>query len=78
MLKIAKKGDDYTFERLFYITRGSQVHNPILHEGHLYLLVNENWNHQRRLQPEGERAPVWGGAERYRQCSVPACGNRGA
>ena len=53
LMRIDKEGDEYTFEVLFHIDRGSQLHNPILHEDHLYLLVNENWNEQRNRRAEG-------------------------
>lgn len=53
LLRISKKEDAYAFERVFYSERGAQIHNPILHDDHLYLLVNENWNEQRNRRAEG-------------------------
>ena len=53
MLKIAKKDGEYTFEELFHIDRGAQVHIPLLHDDHLYLIVNENWNDARPRRTEG-------------------------
>lgn len=53
MMKISNEGGDYTFEELFHIDRGAQVHQPILHGEHLYLIVNENWNDSRSRRKEG-------------------------
>lgn len=53
MMKIQKKGADYAFEELFHIDRGAQVHLPVLHGEHLYLIVNENWNDPRARRQEG-------------------------
>jgi outer membrane protein assembly factor BamB len=53
MMKITKDGGDYAFEELFHIDRGAQVHLPILHDEHLFVIVNENWNDQRSRRKEG-------------------------
>jgi len=53
LLRITQEEGEYEFEELFHIARGSQVHAPVLHDEHLYLVVNENWNHTRRLKAEG-------------------------
>ncbi|MFT5048842.1 MAG: outer membrane protein assembly factor BamB [Chlamydiales bacterium] len=53
MLRVEENDSEYSFEELFHIERGSQIHLPLLHEGHLYVLVNENWNNGRARQKEG-------------------------
>ena len=53
LLRIAREDGAYSLEREFYIERGAQVHNPIFHEDHLYLQVNENWNQSRARRKEG-------------------------
>ncbi|MAB78671.1 MAG: hypothetical protein CMJ89_04885 [Planctomycetes bacterium] len=50
LLQIEKKTSGYEFEELFHIDRGSQVHTPLLHGDLLYLIVNENWNHDSRAR----------------------------
>ena len=53
LMRIQKTEDGFAFEELFHIERGAQVQLPILHDDHLYLLVNENWNHTRARRKEG-------------------------
>ncbi len=53
MMRVTKDGDAYKVEQLYHLARGSQVHNPILFEDHLYFLANENWNEPRNLRQEG-------------------------
>jgi len=53
MMHIAKEGSEYSLEEVFHIDRGAQIHLPLLHEEHLYLIVNENWNNSRARQSEG-------------------------
>jgi outer membrane protein assembly factor BamB len=53
LVKIEKQDDKYAFEDVFHITRGAQIHQPLLHEDHLYVLVNENWNDGRSRRKEG-------------------------
>ncbi len=53
LLEITKDGDDYGFEELFHIERGAQIHQPILVDEHIYVLVNENWNDSRSRRKEG-------------------------
>jgi len=53
MVSIEKKGDDYVLADIFHIERGSQTHFPLLHGEHVYVVVNENWNHDRPLRKEG-------------------------
>ena len=53
MLKLSKSGGEYKLEEQFHIELGSQMYAPILRDGHLYYLVNENANHQRNLRKTG-------------------------
>ncbi len=53
MLKVNKNEEEWSFEELFRIDRGSQIQIPLRHEDHLYVLVNENWNNDRSRQKEG-------------------------
>ncbi len=50
MLRVEKKGSKYKVDELFHIERGSQIHTPLLHGDHLYVIVNENWNHDNRAR----------------------------
>lgn len=68
----------YTFEELWRSERGSQVHQPLLFDGHLYLVANENANHTRRRKAEGGLLCLsLDGEERWRTGSNPFFG-RGA
>ena len=54
LMHIAKGDGGYELEEVFHIERGAQVHAPIIHEEHVYVLVNENWNNDSRgRQQEG-------------------------
>ncbi len=54
MLDVAASGDgQFEFSEQFRLEQGAQIHMPILHESHLYVLVNENWNDERRRRKEG-------------------------
>lgn len=53
MMSIQKTGDGYELEEDFHIDRGAQLHTPILHGEHLYLIANENWNDGRARRAEG-------------------------
>lgn len=53
LLRIQKKDGEYAVEELFHIERGAQVHLPLLHAEHLYLIVNENANDPRPRRGEG-------------------------
>ncbi|MFG0319717.1 MAG: PQQ-binding-like beta-propeller repeat protein, partial [Planctomycetota bacterium JB042] len=46
-------GEGVSVEEEFRLERGSQVHPPVRSGDHLYLLVNENWNHSRARRAEG-------------------------
>ena len=53
LLRIVEDGEAVRVEQEASIGRGSQVHAPILHEGHLYLVANENWTSKRPRKHEG-------------------------
>ncbi len=44
MLKVTKNESAFSINKLFAVSRGSQIHQPILVHDHLYLIVNENAN----------------------------------
>jgi outer membrane protein assembly factor BamB len=75
LLRLAKKGDDVTFEELFHIERGAQIHLPLLHQEHLYLIVNENANDPRPRRAEGGLLCLGlDGKERWRTGAEPYFG----
>ncbi len=45
MLKVTKAGDAWKTEKLWDITQGTQIHQPLLQDNHIYMLANENANH---------------------------------
>jgi outer membrane protein assembly factor BamB len=53
MLRVTHEEGKFSFEELFHIDRGAQIHQPLRHGEHLYLLVNENWNDGRARRKEG-------------------------
>jgi outer membrane protein assembly factor BamB len=75
MMRIAKNDDGYQVESEFRIERGSQVHNPILHDDHLYFVANENWNEPRNRRAEGGLMCLsLDGEERWRTKADPYFG----
>lgn len=75
LLRVAKQDGKYAFEELFHIERGAQVHAPLLHDGHLYLLANENWNVQPNRRAEGGLLCLGlDGQEKWRSGSTPYFG----
>ena len=80
LLRIQRAAEGgYAFERLFRIARGAQIHNPILHDEHLYLLVNENWNDPRNRRAEGGLLCLGlDGKERWRTGADPYFGRGNA
>ena len=79
LLRIAQGDDGYTFELLFHIERGAQVHNPILHDDHLYLIVNQNENDQRSRYGEGGLLCLGlDGEEKWRTGAEPYLGRGNA
>jgi len=53
LLRIRRDGGEYTLEEVFHIEKGSQIHPPVVHEKHIYLLANENSNESRRRRDRG-------------------------
>lgn len=53
MLQISRGEGSYEVEELFHIERGAQIHVPLLHGEHIYVIVNENWNNSRARRGEG-------------------------
>ena len=78
LLKLAKQDDEYTFEELFHIGRGAQIHKPLLHDGHLYMLANENWNNGRRQSEGGLMCLTLEGDELWRTKDDPYFGRGNA
>jgi len=75
LMRISREGDGYAFEELFHIERGAQTHQPILHDGYLYLAVNENWNDSRARRAEGGLLCLdLEGKERWRTGDSPYLG----
>lgn len=75
LLKFAVKDGEYSFEELFRIERGAQVHKPVLFEEHLYYIVNENWNARRDRRKEGGLLCLGlDGKERWRTADDPYLG----
>ncbi len=79
LLRIKKDGASYAFDELFHIERGAQVHTPLVHGEHLYLLVNENWNEPRNRRAEGGLLCLGlDGKERWRTGETPYFGRGNA
>jgi len=75
LVKIAKQGGEYAFEELFHVERGAQVHPPLVHDGHVYLLANENANVQPNRQSEGGLLCLGlDGQEKWRSGNAPYFG----
>ena len=75
LLKFSEKDGDYSFEELFRIERGAQVHRPVLFEEHIYYIVNENWNDRRNRRKEGGLLCLGlDGKERWRTADNPYMG----
>lgn len=45
MVRVTKGGDDWKVEKVFALKQGTQIHPPFVIGEHLYLLANENDNH---------------------------------
>jgi outer membrane protein assembly factor BamB len=41
LLKASKGDEGITFEEIFYIQGGAQIHRPIVYENHIYMVANE-------------------------------------
>lgn len=54
MLQLAVGQDGHTqVSESFAVSRGAQIHAPVLLDEHIYLLANENWTDNRRRRAEG-------------------------
>ena len=53
MMRIRRREPGYFLEEVFHIEKGAQLHPPVVHEDHIYLLANENWNESRRRRHWG-------------------------
>ena len=79
LIRIENEGDEeFYIDELFHIERGAQTHAPLLHEGHLYLLVNENWNYSRRRSEGGLLCLTLEGVELWRTGDDPFFGRGSA
>lgn len=59
MVKIDPTASGYTFEELWKTGKGTQVHPPIVAEGHLFFLANENDNHKVAKKRETGGLSCW-------------------
>lgn len=79
LLGIGRKDAGYAFEELFHSERGAQIHAPLLHGEHLYLLANENWTEPRNRRAEGGLMCLGlDGKERWRTGDAPYFGRGNA
>jgi hypothetical protein len=79
LLRLVLGEDGYALEEHFRTERGAQVHAPILHAEHLYVLFNENWNEPRNRRAEGGLACLGlDGKERWRTGDAPYFGRGNA
>ena len=53
MVRVTKNGDDWKVEKVFALAQGTQVHPPFVIGEHLYLLANENANHNGAARKTG-------------------------
>lgn len=53
LLRIQRHAEGVAFEEVFHIKKGSQLHPPVVHDGHIYLLANENSNETPRRRHRG-------------------------
>jgi outer membrane protein assembly factor BamB len=53
MVRVTKSGDEWKVEKVFDLKQGTQVHPPFVIDGHLYLLANENDNHNGAARKTG-------------------------
>lgn len=44
MMRIERDGEGYAIREEFHVGKGSQLHPPVVRDGHVYLLANENSN----------------------------------
>jgi outer membrane protein assembly factor BamB len=53
LMRIGQEEGEYSLEEVFRIEKGAQLHPPVVHEDHIYLLANENSNESRRRRKQG-------------------------
>lgn len=53
MIRVTKNGDDWKVEKVFALKQGTQVHPPFVIGDHIYLLANENDNHNGAARKTG-------------------------
>lgn len=53
MMRVTKDGGEWKAEKLFAMTQGTQVHPPFVIDGHIYMLANENENHNGQKRDTG-------------------------
>jgi len=68
----------FVVREIFRHGRGSQLHVPLLVDGHLYLSANENWNDRGRRKEGGFMCLDLEGNERWRTGDDPYLGRGGS
>lgn len=53
MIRVTKDGGDWQVEKVFDLKQGTQIHPPFVIGDHLYLLANENDNHNGEARKTG-------------------------
>jgi outer membrane protein assembly factor BamB len=53
LMHIRREAGAYVLDEVFHIEKGSQIHPPVVREGHIYLLANENSTDPRRRRALG-------------------------
>lgn len=53
MVRVTKNGDDWKVEKVFDLKQGTQLHPPFVIGEHIYLLANENDNHNGAARKTG-------------------------
>jgi hypothetical protein len=53
LMRVERNDGEYSFEEVFHVEQGAQLHPPVVHDGHIYLLANENSNGSRRKRDRG-------------------------
>jgi len=53
MVRVTKSGEEWKVEKVFALPQGTQVHPPFVIGDHIYLLANENANHNGEARKTG-------------------------
>lgn len=53
MVRVTESGGKWSVEKVFDLKQGTQIHPPFVIDGHLYLLANENDNHNGEARKTG-------------------------